>query len=41
MKKLILLTMILGLFMVGEAGADGAWVLWKRGLRDKVKISKE
>lgn len=31
MKKMILvLAMILGLFVVGEARADGAWVLWWR-----------
>ena len=30
MKKLIMLAMVLGLFMVGTAKADGAWVLWQR-----------
>jgi len=29
MKKLIMLVMVLGLFMVGTARADGAWVLWE------------
>jgi hypothetical protein len=28
MKKLIILAMMLGLFMVGTARADGAWILW-------------
>ena len=30
MKKLILLAMVIGLFTVGEAKADGAWVLWQK-----------
>jgi len=30
MKNLILLAIVIGLFMVGTARADGAWVLWEK-----------
>lgn len=30
MKKLLVLAMVLGLLMVEEARADGAWVLWEK-----------
>jgi hypothetical protein len=30
MKKLLFLAMVLGLFMVGTARAEGAWVLWEK-----------
>jgi hypothetical protein len=29
MRKLIMLAMVIGLLVVGEARADGAWVLWE------------
>jgi len=30
MEKLILLVAVLGLLMVGEARAEGAWILWQK-----------
>lgn len=31
MKRLLVLVMVIGLFTVGTARADGAWVLWEKG----------